>query len=128
MRATLGRKTGSGTYLFVFGDCRGDFLGGRASGFAGEELLDVATAATTSAMASARTICGDVLERRKAGLSLRVTVIAFGMVSAEDATRQNTPGTEPLPSKPPQRDWDTAGRPAGCAHCAACKAPRRAYQ
>ena len=44
-------------------------------------------------MAAARATCGDVLERRKAGRSVLVTVIAFGMCLGLPTTRPCEPGT-----------------------------------
>ena len=121
MCATLGRKTGSGTYRNVCGDCRGDLLGDRASGFAGEVLLGAVVAAaprTTSQMASARANCGDVLERRKAGLSARVTLMARGMGPGNAAAQAVATRAWSFPwnrSQPDAQRPVKGGRPRGCA-------------
>ncbi len=56
------------------------------------------TLRTSAEMSSRRLSCGDVLERRVAGASMRVTAIAFGMFPGARATWPCELGTTLVPS------------------------------
>ena len=89
---------------------------------------------TTSQMASARANCGDVLERRKAGLSARVTLMARGMGPGNAAAQAVATRAWSFPWNRSQHDAQRPGRPAGRAAarrnaptCARCSRIQQLY-